>query len=124
MKRRFLALILACVLCFTMSISAFAAASSGYTNGGSHSVRCTATLTVGTSYASAQTTCAQASGITYHTMVWLYYVEGGKNKTMVTDNLLAYASAGCNPFTVVSATSTHEVYGGSTYGNWSYTLSG
>lgn len=115
MKRRFLALILACVLCFTMSISAFAAYKSGYTEKG---VFCDATLIRGTSYASAQTTCAQKSGIHYYTVVWLTFVENGETKTTFTETLNAYASIGCNSFTVLSARSYHEVNGGSTYGSW------
>lgn len=128
MKRRILALVMALVLCSSMSLPAFAASNSSYGNtsggtSGAGGVTTGATLTVNINTATAKTWAGTSDGITLNTAV-IYYYTNSSGQTLATSGSGAgTAYAGNANMSGTRATSQHSVNGGTRWGSWSCGLS-
>lgn len=126
MKKRLFAIFMAALFCLAVTSSAFAqtAYRSGTTSGGSKGVANTrAELSVGTATATATTWSGAGSGATLRTSIIYYYLNNVSQN--LSTSSAGSASAGCtNQYNRgTSATSQHSVTGGSSWGNWSTSLS-
>lgn len=125
MKKTILAVAMICALFMTSSFNVFAATvtQAGKTDGGqSGSIYTSATLTVNSNVALANTSAKETEGVTFATNVVYYYI-GGNNQTFVSSNTgTTSASASCPNSSGQRATSQHYV-SGVKWGTWSGSLS-
>lgn len=127
MKRRVLMVVVACVLCFSMSLNVYAGTAyrSGKTNG-TTAVSTSASLDVNRDRAIASTSSAISGNMAYSTSVILYYLNSNGHSAAQSGSGTTSATAGNTYSKGQYATSQHNVYGtggySSTYGNWSCSL--
>lgn len=125
MKRRFLTVALALILCLSLSVNAFAStvSKSEWTNGETVQIYVTAELDVNSYRANAKTSATSFSGYTVFTSVTYYYTLNGGSRTSYGSGE-TFAGAGVmGSGTGNKAESWHSVSGSAAYGSWHCSLS-
>lgn len=124
MRKRILSFVLVLVMVCAMSISVFAGSAydSGNTSGGSQgTLFASASLSAYTEHATAETSC-DIVGVIYKTSVKLHFIDGNFIEDRGGDYVTLWKSSDLDVPNTSHATSSHEVRGGTTYGNWNTSL--
>lgn len=126
MRKRLWVFVLVILVVCALSTSAFAktVTQTGRTSSGSSGILYThASLFIDGSHARAETSAGSSDGATLETTVNFCFINSKGHEQWASDSGSSAASAAGDPMKAVRATSTHEVDGGSRWGNWTVNLS-